>query len=402
MYFFLLMAWSYMGAPYEAVIVNNSKEVGNKTLVFTQDLRFGAEEDGDEYLWVDGQAPVNFTVSPKGHIFIVDVKNSQILEFDTKGGFVGVFATRGEGPGEYQNLSQFQIFDDGSAVGFDSLQGTTKFSYYNQKLEYQNTELKTGFKEIITRPVYSNTGKFFFAWYMSFNTDTQELLFKTGMFDANRKLVKEFSSQKWPVPDQTRISDQEMWVDFLADQFRTLLNRGAIFARFLSNDQIMVADAKEYEIQIWDSAMQTHQKTIKKEYKPIAYTEADTQGLISSIEEIIFSQGGAQLANIITKNVIKRAVEKAEIPTYKNPLIDIIPMENEQYLAVRDSSFGDGTIMVEIFDKNGKCIGKADGPGKGISSFFGIRLQFKNGFAYAMEKTEDGDNQMVRYRYALK
>lgn len=393
---------SFLGAPFEVEVVSNDKTAGAMTLVFEEDLRFGGEEEEDVYLWADGQAPANFTVSPDGRIFVMDLKNSQILEFDSKGLFTKVFAKRGEGPGEYQGLGHFQIFDDGSAIGFDQLQGTTKFSYYDSNLVFQKTEVKSGFDEIIARPTFARNGKFFFAWYMNYNTDTNTMLFKTGIFNEKLALVKELSSLKWPIPDQTRIGDSNMWVDYLADQFKLLLNRGTSVAAFTSDHSILVADGKNYEIQVWDPTYENHLKTITKEFDPIAYTESDKESLVSNIEDVIFAQGGNQLSGIITKNVIQKAVAKAEVPPYRNGLLDVIPMEKGQFMALRDWSFETGSFKGEIFDASGKFIGTATSPGGGVSSLFGTRALFRNGFFYAMEKSEEGDNQMVRYRYTLK
>lgn len=388
-------------APLDIEVVTSPKDPGAYTIDFKEDLRFGAEEDGDEYLWTDGSVPASFSIDPRGHFFVADGKSSQIFEFDTDGKFIQVFAQKGQGPGEFQNLSRFQILADGRAVGFDSLQGTTRFSYYDQKLKYEKTETKTGFDQIIVRPTFAPDSFKFYAWFISFDTEANKMKFKTGLFNADRELMKELSTQEWPVPDQTRVQDPSMWEDYLASQFEGLLNRGTVLGSFLTDGSILIADAKNFQIQRWDTDLKTQTKTIKKDYEPIPYTEEDKEALVTFIEDTIFAQGGSQLSSIITKNVIQRAVEKANLPAYKNPIIAIVPMEDNKFAVLRDANFGTGSYKAVFFDENGKSMGTFNGTGPGVHSFFGTRLLFRNGFAYTMEKTEEGDNQMVRYQYDI-
>lgn len=398
---FWLALLGFVSTPVKVEMVESPKKPGPYTLVFEEDLRFGAEEDEDEYLWVDGDGPTEFAISPNGHFFIVDLKNSQILEFDVDGKFKRIFAKRGEGPGEYQKLTKFAIFDDGSAVGFDSLQATSKFSYYDKDLNFEKVEVKTGFGEIIARPFYSRDGKLFFAWYASFDTETNKLKFKTGMFRGDRTLIKEFSANDFPVPDGTRLTDPEMWVDYLAKQFETILNRSAASACFLADNSILVSNAKTYEIEHWDPTFTKHEKTYKKAFEAVPLTESDKESLIEFIEDTVYAQGGQQFASIVTRNVIEKAIQKADLPPRKDPLASVVPMEKNQFMVVHSYNFSSGSFKADVFDENGKCIGKTESPANGIQSFFGTRMEFRNGFAYALIKNEEGDNQMVRYRYKL-
>jgi len=394
------LVWCF-NAPLEVQVVSSPKDPGAFTINFEEELRFGAEEDGDEYLWTDGSVPASFAIDPRGHFFVADGKSSQVFEFDKDGKLVRIFAKKGQGPGEFQNLSRFQILSDGRAIGFDSLQGTTRFTYYNKQLEYEKTETKSGFDEIIIRPTFSPNSFQFYAWFISFDTEANKMKFKTGLFNADRKLMKELASQEWPVPDQTRIQDPSMWEDFLAKQFEGLLNRGTVLGSFLSDGSILIANAKDFEIEKWDANLKTKIKTFKKAYDPIPYSDEDREALVTFIEDTIFAQGGSQLSSIITKNVIQRAVEKANLPAFKNPIVAMVPMEKNKFAVLRDANFGTGTYKAVFFDENGKSMGTFESPGAGVHSFFGTRLLFRDGYAYTMEKTDLGDNQMVRYRYEI-
>lgn len=384
----------------ETNLITNPVKTGPLTVEFTEDLRFGGIEGGDEFLWVDAQISVRFDVDGRGHFFVSDLKNSRVLEFDDKGRYVGEFARKGEGPGEYQNLFGFEIFEDGRAVGFDFLQGTTKFTYYDQNLKNPETKIINGTNNIFYLTDFDPKGRWLYAWCFSVDTTNNSTIFKTALFDKDLRLTKLLSSQPWPTFDPARFSDGNYWVDYLAEQFDGLINRGADFARFLGDGRVIIANSKKYEIEIWSPDLKHLERRVAKQYDPVPFTEVEKQALVDMIEEVIFEQIPAA-QNIVTSNVIRRAVEKADLPKLQNPISDIVPMPDGSFMVLHRVDLGTGKFSADLFDGKGKCVGRVDAPGGGIYDLFGTRLMFKNNFAYAMEKSEEGDNQLVRYRYRL-
>lgn len=397
--FFMILGLA--ACPPFVEIVKNPKEPGPHVLSFEEDLRFGGDEEEEHYLWVDGLSPADFAIAPNGHFFVVDLKNSRILEFDSKGVFVRVFADQGEGPGEYQNLLAFSILKDGRAIGFDSQQATSKFTYYDKSLNYQHRKIRSDSSDIIVRPFFSPDGRHMFCLYSNYHQETKTLMFKTGLFNQDYELIKEFSRQEYPLPDRTRLDDREMWTDFFGKQLKSILNQGSVSASFLADNTILVSDSKTHEIQHWNAELTQHLKTYQKEFDAVAYTKSDYEALADYLEEIIFAQGGQEFSNLVNRKAIYRSIEKAKLPLRKDPLLAIISMEHNQFLGIFDFDFAKGTFRANIFAENGKCIGQMESPGKGIHSMFGTRMLFRNNFAYTMERNDDGDNQLVRYRYKL-
>jgi len=104
----------------EAVVVENDKAPVGKayTLAFEEDLRFGADEDSDEYLWAS--IKVDLAVNDQGHIFIADPKSNEVRQFDENGKFVRKVAGAGGGPGEMVAVNKVQFLADGRLAVFEA------------------------------------------------------------------------------------------------------------------------------------------------------------------------------------------------------------------------------------------------------------------------------------------
>lgn len=382
------------------VVVTNPLEPGPHTVQFKEDLRFGGTGEENK-LWTDGQISVFFSVDPSGHFFICDVKATTILEFDNRGDFIRKIAVKGEGPGEYQNIVSFSVLENGNMVGLDSLRAVSKFNYYDKDGKLIDSKSINDATRMFRRTVFAPNGEHFFSGLMSQNRATQSMDYKTGYFNADLNEIKTLSVTSRPRPSGPPQMDKpEWWINVIADQLKDYLERGVAFMRFLPNNDVLVVRDKHYEIEKWSADLKTKQMVIKKEFKPVPFDEDDKDALVDWLRESIFEQS-PQIANVVTSSVLRKATEKAELPLTQVPIADILPMEDGQFLTVDQTSFRTGKVSGHIFDKEGKCVGSYQFPGQGVYDLFGTRISFKNGFAYAMERNEDGDNVMVRYTYEL-
>lgn len=351
-------------------VVHNPVSTGSQTLVFQEDLRFGGQEDDDVFYWNDGQKSVDFAIAPNGHFFIMDLRNSQILEFDTDGQFVKVFAKKGQGPGEYQNLMGFHINADGSAVGLDLLQNVAKLSIYDTQRNFVKHEqvVGTNFYSIHGSP----DGEWIYAWFFDFDEEARQLFFKTGLFDDAFQLKRLLSSAPMPIMDPSKQDQPGAWADYLAGQFEVLINRGTHMARFAANGQVTIAASQKYHYEVLSHDLSETTLIVEKEYTPILFGDDQRQAIADFVVDTIYEQSPA-LSEIVTPNVARRAMQEADLPRVKNPITDMVVLPDGHTLVLHDVNLIDGTFNADIFSPDGKCIGQTQSPGQGIYDFFGTR-----------------------------
>jgi len=379
-------------------VIQNPDTEGKMTIQFFEDLRFGAE-GGENYEWFDGQTPVVMDVSPNGYMYVVDMKESRVVEFNEKGEFTRIVGKRGEGPGEYQNLGAFRILADGTAIGRDNLQALAKFYYFDKDMKYIDTKLVQDLQKIIVASDISPNGDLMFCWLISVNTETGNMTFRMAFLDSEFNEVRTMVSGDWPRQDPSRFNDSEYWVDNLAGQFNAMVAQNVYQIGFLPDGSTLILDSKKYTIEKWSKNLEEKLAVIQKNFTPKPSTQAETDAMVENLQEIIFSQGGNQFEQILTESVLRRAIEKADLPKVQFPALAVTSIGDKHFGIVSKGSLDTGEVTFDLFQNDGKFIGKAAFPGTGVYGLFGLRVLFKNGFAYAMEKNEDGDNQVVRYRY---
>lgn len=88
------------------------------TLVLEENLRIGSEK-GAEFLWTTVGTTVQ--TDKKGFMYVCDPKEKRITVINSDGDFVRHIGRPGQGPGEFQTLSSFQVLNDGRGVAFQAL-----------------------------------------------------------------------------------------------------------------------------------------------------------------------------------------------------------------------------------------------------------------------------------------
>jgi len=389
-------------------VVSNTTTQDAFSVEFHRDLSFGGgEESDDEYLWMDKLKPTTFEIGNNGYFYILEASNSRLLEFDDKGVYIREFATRGEGPGEFQNMSNFQILKDGSAIGMDQLAGSRKATYYDKNLKFVKAVNVGGLDRIAVSPYFSPDGSLFYSMVVQVKLmegKAPQNTFMTAIMNDHFNFVKKFDGQLWPAFDPQKVNDKEYWADFIGKQFDILINKITKAATFLSTGEVLIFDAKKYEIQMWSPDLKTHLRTVTKNYTPTLYSEDEKSALAESLEETIFNQG---LQKYVDDHVLQNAIERANLPLKMNPIAGIVPMEEGKFFVVTRVDMRNGHVSGDFFDRQGVYMGKMDIPGQGLFELntpmnASIRLMFKNGYAYAMQRNEDGDNEMVRYTYKIQ
>ena len=364
-------------------------------LAFKEELRFGAVEDDMEYQWLDAQLSCNFEVTANGHIFVLDQRAAVIYEFDGEGKLLRTAATKGDGPGEYQQIASLSLRPDGSGLGMDGGGGSLKVHNYGPGMKHLNSNFST------------NASGFLFKSRFDRSTGIVQMISEEGgqremridLLDKDLVLIANLRTVTWPNFEGNNASKPSYWEDYMAAQFKGFWEIATTAAGFTDDGRLVVADAKTGNYEVWDATHSTKLKSFHVPIVPRNFGEKQKGELVEAISTILFNQMGPSAKSIISDAVLVNAVEKADLPEKETLVIDIFPIEGNLVAAVINPNFATGTMSLAIIDTEKGYLGTVDFPDTGVFSVFGTRLKFANGKVYAMGWSEDGENQMVRYSY---
>lgn len=362
---------------------------------FKEDLRFGAEEDDPEYFWLDEQISCDFQVTANGHIFVVDQRNAQIFEFDPEGTFVREVARKGDGPGEYQAVANLSLNPDGSGIGIDFRNGTLKAHYYGPGMTFQKTEFMKTMGFMFRGGFNREVG------YMQMITFGETPAMKINMINKDLEPASVVREVPWPQNLGPRGGEQAAWVDYMAGQFKGFFEIANSGVGFAQDGRVIVGDGNKGEYQVWNEDYTKKLKTIKVPLQPILFGEKQENELVESITTILFKQMGPSAKNLITDRTLEKAIEKANLPNATNHVHGVVGIKDNLFASVVDANFATGEVTLEVIDIDKGSKGRFTLPDKGIFTVFGTRLHFMGDHAYAMVWNEDGDNQIVRYKYDM-
>lgn len=367
-------------------------------IVFTEDLRFGADEGRDAYIW--SLASTSVSVDDRGFMYVTDPKENRVLEFDPKGAFVRLVAKQGQGPGEFQDLFRFQILVDGSALGYELINGSVaKLQRFDQHLVYRDSLQKVLILESVT---LSPRGDLIGGFFVEFDSDSRRMSYRTAVLDSRLEIQKTFSHETGSLPDRSRFSQPGYWAQRIGANIKRALKGYAVF-NFSKDGTLYSATTDRYEVTRWSHDLKTARKVFKREYEPVPNSEEQLAALVESLVEEV--QADPVLADLITPAVLKRAVAIADPPKLKNPIFGLLLTEEDLLLVVRDVDLVSRRNRAEVFSPEGAYLGVASVENHGFLRPAGgsylPRMVFKNGFAYTVETDAFGDNRVVRYRYRV-
>ena len=113
-------------------VISNPKTpippAGKKKLVFREELSIGQKE-GDENTML-GEA-VSFNTDDEGNFYITEWDKKRILKFDQSGKYLLTIGSKGQGPGEFQNLSVARFDANGDVYVTDI--AARRISFFDKK-----------------------------------------------------------------------------------------------------------------------------------------------------------------------------------------------------------------------------------------------------------------------------
>lgn len=371
------------------------------TIVFTEDLRFGQEDGGDEFLWTASTTSV--VANDAGHMFVADPSGQRIIEFDPEGKLVKVVAKKGSGPGELQGLSHATILKDGRLVSFEVLNfAFPRIGFFDAEGKFLEWSQPQGTGLLAQSAVFSPNAEQFFTTYIDLNMNEQKMFINSALVKTDGfKIVKNYSTGERPMFNQARAQDPDYWAEFIGGNLKTFYD-GFFIGVFDPQGNVYVCDGSKYEVEKYTPDLSQQILHFDRKFKPIANNEEELEGMA----EIAADQFRGSGISFINKAVMMKALKISEPPPRKFPIFGLIPWENKGLLVIHDVRMSDGVQRADIFNKDGEYLGYTELDNhaflKPAGMAFTPNMVFRNGFAYTVEIDEDGENEVVRYKYELK
>lgn len=394
----LLASFFHSQGLYAAEVHNQETPQGvAQTLVFKEDLRFGAEQGGDEYLWTKHNT--NVAVDARGHFFVADTQEHRILEFNPEGRFVRVAAAKGQGPGELSALNSIQILPEGTVVTHEGSTGVPpKINFYDAAMTFESAHANQNFSRIITAAVFAPKRALAACTYVKLNSEERKMTTTYGILNEQYAVVKELAVQE-QVIDFQNFTKPKTLAEFMGTLLAANLGKVGVTA-FDQEGRVYLATSDEYKIEVWDAALKNRLTTITRKFEPIYRRAEETR---AAAERLVNTYRQApNLAQVIGHDFEERVIQNAELPAAKNPIQGLFPLPSGHLLVIHNVDLENGTQTADIFDPKGHFIGQTKRANWAfLTQDLKPRMVFKDKFAYTVETDKDENNTVVRYSYAV-
>lgn len=369
-----------------------------KSLVFEENLRFGAEEEEDEYLW--GSVNCDLAVDGRGHIFLADPKACEIYEFDTNGKYVRTLARKGAGPGELVAVARIQFLGDGRLAVFESAPGVqARVQIFNKDLAYEKTVQPASMSVIPISIEFNPEGSHFAGNVLNFDLQTGKMLNKSGLTRLEGyELIETFTSRQQNV-DFAQLNSPQALGDMMGEMVNGFFKGNGVFT-FDKDGNFYSGISNKYEIAIRGKDLKTVKKVIKRKHKPIMFTEKEHRAVA---ERLADNFRETPFGPMINDQFVEHVLRKSTPPEVKDPIEGMAVTPEGYLLVLHNLNRDNGDQVIDIFDQKGTYVGQTSMSGWAfVDQTSSWRMVFKGGQAYAVLSNEDDEIQVVRFKYALK
>jgi hypothetical protein len=346
-------------------VVKNPLEPLNPELkiIFEEDLTIGVE-DGDENYMFGSLVVMN--TDDDGNFYVTDGDRKTVNKYNSSGNFLQSIGRPGQGPGEFQNISEVRFDSEGNIYLNDTR--NQRISFLSKEGHYISAIKAPSFFE---RVVINSRGS-----YIAKSVDNVELGqgkkwdYFYGLFDENFNLTAEFLR----LPQE---ANSKKKADSIAQVIADSLSDMAFepFVNYIldKNDMIYFGYPRNYEIKVYSPEGKL-KKTIQRDFEPVE---------ISKRHKEYFEQNlGVQILAKIPASEMKRVFELIKYPKYKPAYERFTLMENGWIFVVVDSVKEESTL-VDIFNKDGEYLAQFE---TDITTDW---LSFNNGKDYAVATIND-------------
>ena len=346
-------------------VVENPLEPLNPELeiIFEEDLTIGVEDGDENYMF---GSLVFMNTDDDGNFYVTDGDRKTVNKYNSSGNFLQSIGRPGQGPGEFQNISEVRFDIEGNIYLNDTR--NQRISFLSKEGHYISGIKVPSFFE---RVVINSRG-----FYIAKSVDNVELGqgkkwdYFYGLFDEKFNLTAEFLR----LPQEAKANKK---ADSIAQVIANSLSDLAFkpFVNYIldKNDMIYFGYPRNYEIKVYSSEGKL-KKIIQRDFEPVEISERYKEYFEQNLDE--------QILGKIPVSEMKEVFELIEYPKYKPAYEQFTLMENGWIFVVVDS-VRDESKLVDIFNKDGEYLAQLE---TDIATDW---LSFNNGKAYAVATIDD-------------
>jgi len=323
-------------------VVKNPKEpmYGEDVFNLEEELSIGEAEGREEYMF---SLIWDIEVDDKENIYVVDMKENHISKFDKNGGFLRMIGREGQGPGEFQQITNIQITPENELMVHDRY--TFRLTFFSLDGNYLRTVLLKGIQAF--RIKVNSMGNYLVRT-IDFDSATLRSATELKVYTSDLAFIKTIAKDKF----RSTEAPLQPWMA----------------SKFLPSDLIICGFRESYEFQILDSEGKTIRKVLK-DYVPIEISEEEKK-----------------------KRKLPRS---SELPIYFPAFQDFsVDEEGRIFVQTYERQIDENKFYYDIFDPEGRYIAKIPLKMKSLS--------WKKRKLYTIEKDEDGFQTVKRYKVSWK
>lgn len=333
---------------------------------FEEDLTIGVEE-GDENYMFGSQVVMN--TDSEGNFYVSDVDVNTVKKYDSNGRFLHSIGGPGQGPGEFQEISEARFDGDGNIYLHDVK--SQRISLLSKDGQYlRGIRPSTRFERVLMTSQGS---------YIARSADNVELGkgkkwdYFYGLFDADFNLVAEFL--RLPQESGANLKNIDSLAQVVADSLSDVAFMPVANYALDKNDLLYFGYPDEhYEIKVYSSLDGRIMRVIRRDFEPSEIGRRDKEYFERSQRE--------RFQNKMPAGQEEEVFELVRYPKYKPAYESFTLMENG-WIFVLVESVGDESTLVDIFNERGVYLAQFE------TDIATDGLTFNNGYAYTVATIDD-------------
>jgi len=323
-------------------VFKNTKEpmYGEDVISLKEELSIGEAEGREEYMFSVIRA---IEIDDKENIYVADTKGNHIREFDKNGGFLRTIGREGQGPGEFQRITNIQITSENELMVHDRY--TFRLTFFSLDGDYLRTVLLKGIQAFTIKV---NSMGNYLVRTIDFDSATPRAAYELKVYSSDLAFIRTIARDKF----RSTEAPLQPWMA----------------SKFLPSDLIICGFRESYEFQIIDSEGKAVRK-VTKDYSPIKISEEEKKK--------------------------RKLPQSSELPRCFPAFQDFsVDEENRIFVQTWERTENEEGYYFDVFDSEGKYIAK-------IALKFPPKV-WKNNKLYTIEEDEEGYQFVKRYKVTWK